>query len=126
MTITYEKLHDLIASAIPTKSLKLVFSMGDMEEESNGEYLYDVPFDSLDDIFVKGKASFNTNIRYYDPAKKESWYKTVKSKVFTNLTWKDIVKVANRFAWGDHRFLETIRLSEEKSNIKYYHMDFGS
>lgn len=103
MKITYEKLDALIESAVAPAAPLLSFCLyEDVEENEDFEKtIIELPFGSIDDIFVESPAVFHTEILYYDPKLEKFWRKPVKSKKFINPTWKDVIKVANKFASGE-------------------------
>lgn len=78
--------------------------------------ILELEFDSFDDVFEEGNVLFK-HCGYWSGAK------FVRKK---NPTWRDVVKVAEKFASGDHIFLESIDFEGEEDGVKVFDLGYGS
>lgn len=76
-----------------------------------------LPFESFDEIFYEGKVLF-THGGYWSNAA------FVKK---TNPTWRDFIKVAEKFASGDHVYLEGVWKTESSvPGVQGFELGYGS
>lgn len=86
------------------------------EDEAFENEILTLPFDSFDQIFHEGRVLFK-HCGYWTDAK------FVRK---TNPTWRDVVRVAEKFAAGDHRFLEIISGPTVIEGGVVFDLGFGS